>query len=473
MTRTTALDTWVERLLAMVVLGVVVSLPLVFVPGLDDGYAFPKVTVLRVAGLIGAALIFGSALSGSWSVRGFGRRIDLPLIAFAGLLLLSAVFSVDPVQSFAGEAYQYQGLVTGLLYIGSFYVAGRRFGTARAFRTLLLTIVSVGAVVSVYGIAQRIGADPFWSGPPDARIISSVGQANDLAAFLDLVVVAAMGLWPAASSGGRVGLAALMVLSIAALALTFSRGGYLGLALAMGVVLVGRSHATQRRWAVAIVLACAVGVAASSAAIPAVRATAEEIAARVGSSADLGEGSIREHLDAWRVGAQVAVEHPLLGTGPETFPLVFRPYLATVLSPDQAQLLAKFRLESPHNELIAIGAELGLPALVVYLVFLIGCSAFCLRQARDADNGSRWIALVVLGTLVTHVVTTSFKTPDITTSELFWVMTGAGLAALGRGEGSERAGAAPLLELGLGGVVVQPGEVGGQVVGAQDGPTGA
>ena len=41
----------------------------------------------------------------------------------------------------------------------------------------------------------------------------------------------------------------------------------------------------------------------------------------------------------------------------------------------------------------------------------------------------RDVALVVLSVLVTHVVTTFFMTPEVSTSEIFWIAMGAGLAA--------------------------------------------
>jgi O-antigen ligase len=421
----------VERALARLVVALVVVLPLIFAPSLDDAFALPKASALRVAGLVGAVLFLGYVVSGGSFTRNADRRIDIPLACFAGLLLAASVTSVDPVQSFAGEVYQYQGLVTVLLYIGSFYIARLSLGTPRGLQAILTATVCTGAVVAVYGIAQGLGFDPFWSVPPDeGRIISSVGQANNLAAYLDLVVIAALGLWPTAGRRTRLGLGAVIVVSLPALALTFSRGGYLGLAAALGVLLVSGYRARARRWMGAVGLTVAAGLLAVAFALPTARAIAERVVDRVAATVDTGEGSIRFHLDLWRVGSEIALDHPLLGTGPETFPLVFRPYLDQVLPPDRAEILGRFRLESPHNEFIGIAAEMGLPALVAYVVFLVACATACIRRARAASGASRTIALVVLATLATHVVTNFFMTPETTTSELFWITMGSGLAAI-------------------------------------------
>ena len=416
--------------MAALLLVAIVALPLVFDPALDDGFALPKVSVLRVLGLLGATIFLGYVLSGGRLVRGGDPWIDVPLACFATLMITASVASVDPVQSFGGEPYQYQGVVTVLLYLGSFYLARLSLGTPGGFRWVLTAIVGTGSVVSIYGVTQALGRDPFWSGlPPDGRLISSVGQANDLAAYLDLVVVAALGLWPAAGRAARIGLMAVVAVSLVALALTFSRGGYIGLAVALGVLLVPRYRAPARR-GIFVVLTLAAAVLLVALAIPSVRAIGERVVERAVAATDLGEGSIRFHLDLWRVGTQIALEHPLLGSGPETFPVVFRPYLEQVLTPDRAEILGRFRLESPHNEFIGIAAEVGLPALVAYVAFILACARACFERAKARGGPSRSISLVVLATLASHVVTNFFKTPDVTTSEIFWITIGAGFAAM-------------------------------------------
>jgi putative inorganic carbon (HCO3(-)) transporter len=421
--------------LAAVLLAAVVLLPLVFDPSLDDGYALPKASILRALGLVAATVFLVYVLSRGSLGRSADLRIDLPLLSLAGLAIAASIASVDPVQSFAGEPYQYQGIVTVLLYLGSFYLARLTLGSFQGFRWLLTVIVCTGAVVATYGIAQGLGVDPFWWGPTDGRSISTVGQANDLAAYLDLVIISAIGLWPVAGRRSRIGICAVVVASLLALALTFSRGGYLGLAAAFGVLFVPQFHELPRRWVGATLLALMAGVLVVALAVPTVRTIGASVASRAVATFDLGEGSIRFHLDQWRVGSQIAIEHPLLGTGPETFPLVFRPYLDQVLPRDRAEILGRFRLESPHNELIGVAAEMGLPALVAYVAFLIASASACVRRARAATGASRSIALVVLATLATHVVTNLFKTPDVTTSEVFWITVGAGLAAMGSAAG--------------------------------------
>jgi O-antigen ligase len=385
------------------------------------------VTLLRVAGLAGAALFLGYLAFGGSLARHASRATEIPLALFVVLLLAASFASVDPAQSFRGEPYQYQGVVTVSLYIGAFYLARLFLGSRAGFRALLIATTVTGALVAAYAIAQGLGLDPFWSGAPELRSISSVGQSNDLAAYLDFVVISAVGLSVDVERRVRIALAAVIVVALIALAMTLSRGGYLGLAVGLLVLAPGYRRPSWRHLSAAGVIA--VAVLAVILVMPPSRAVLDHVAHRIVVTVRLRDGSMGRHADLWRLGAQVALDHPLLGTGPETFPLVAPAYLDSVLRPDRADLLRPYRLESPHNELIGIAAEVGLPALGAYVALLAACAVAFVRRAAAGDPGSRSVALVVLAILVSHVVTTSFKTPEISTNSIFWIAMGAGLAA--------------------------------------------
>ena len=71
--------------------------------------------------------------------------------------------------------------------------------------------------------------------------------------------------------------------------------------------------------------------------------------------------------------------------------------------------------------------------MLAFATFLIALAAIALaatRRSLTTNEGS--IALVVLSAVVIHVLTTFFMTPETVTSALFWVIAGAGLAAIDR-----------------------------------------
>jgi O-antigen ligase len=413
----------------------------VWLPGHDDAYALPKVALLQVASLAGAAMFLGYVVAGGSVSRSVSPIIDVPLLTFTALTVVSAILSVDQRQSVLGEPYQYQGLVTTLAYVGSFYAARLALGTRPRFLALLYAVVAGGIVSVAYGLAQWLGADPLRSGSlPQGRVIAGVGQPNDLAAFLLIVLCAGYGIWRLGRQvpwGGRVRprrivLAALAGLAMAVLTMTFSRAGYL--VLGGLILLVAALHVRRERWhagAAVAVLSLAVASLLVVATLAPVRDIADRAVARALSAFDTPDGSIRSHLDLWAVGLAMTVEHPIVGTGPETYPIVFPDYRDRVLSPERARVLSRFRPESPHNAFLGFAASSGVPALVAYLAFLTGLSVTFVRSVRDQREPAVQATAVVCGlVLFCHVATDLFKTPDVTTSWLSFVVIGAGLGAI-------------------------------------------
>ena len=80
---------------------------------------------------------------------------------------------------------------------------------------------------------------------------------------------------------------------------------------------------------------------------------------RIHSIIDLGETSNRQRILIWRASATSIARHPVLGVGFGNFPVV--------LSQDISAAKAG---SSAHNLYLQIAAELGIPALLVFLYFL-------------------------------------------------------------------------------------------------------
>ena len=420
-----------ERVGSALLIVTAALLPLVFIPGFDDGYALPKALLLRGAGIVLALVFLVYLAIGGHFVGHVDRRIDGSLVAFAGFVTISAIVSVDVSQSALGEPFQYQGLVAVALYLGAFYAARLFLRTPERFRALSLAQLAVGGVVAGYAIAQSLGFDPFWSGPVDARPISSIGQANDLAAYLDLVIVLALCLWIESDARTRLAVALVIALSMIGLGLTMSRGGYLGLIGGAAVIVACRpprlSMATVRlvaRRSAVIMLVAAVALVISAPAL-------FRVAERLTATFDVQEASARMHMESWQIGVAIALDHPVLGTGPETFPLVFDDYLKGVIPEDRIDHFRRFRLESPHNGWIGVAAESGIPALIALIAFMAAVASACAHSVSSGSTRSRTIVLAVLAALAVHAITTSFKTPETSTSLLVWVVAGSGLAASG------------------------------------------
>ena len=419
-----------------------VTIPATFSIAQSDVFALPK-TVLT--------LVLATGLGAFLTVRWISTRgpIQLPrsslalaLVIFLIWNVMAAWFAINRAQAIVGERLQYQGLVTTLAYVVFFLACCTTVRTPRRRNVLLLSI-GVGALfVATYAVLQRAGLDPIWPYLPYGRVFSTIGQANALAAYLVLTVPLVLGMaagqkWPMRSAA-----VVAIALMLAGLALTLSRGGYLGLVTAATVFAVaawsGRKvlNIDRRRLTVAALAVLATfGVILS---VPDVQVVGQQVSARALLAADLTEGSIKGHLDMWAVGVTIAADHPVVGTGQDTYVLLFGEYRDQVLSPERAAVMSYWRPESPHNVYIAVAQGAGLPTLAAYLAVIAAVVGRILTAMRPPkDPPTLFISAALLAAIAGHLVTDTFMTAETAGSVLFWMALGAGAALTVQSRSSE------------------------------------
>jgi O-antigen ligase len=415
-----------------------VLLPLVFVPTFRDAFALPKLALLYVLVPLALAGPIITLILGGTAVPRSVRWPDAAALAFAALALIAWAASAAPGHNLQGEPLQYQGLLPLLLYVAAYGLARvavtDRPGLARLFGAVTLA----GGLVGVYAILQQLGLDPIWHALDKGRVFSTLGQADDLAAYLVLALPAAVALVVTGARTIRALAAIALLLMLAALLLTLSRGGYLGLGaeVLIGVVLLAGSGKMRPRrpfaWRRVGHAVLAVGIVLLALlALPPTRQAAERVAQRALSTGNLQEASIKDRLDLWAVGLRITVDHPLLGTGPDSYALVFPAYRDATLPPARAAFLARFRPESPHDVYLVLSAGLGLPALACYLALIAGALVAAAHALRTREWKTQVFGVALVAAIVGHVLTDGFMTAELASSWLFWVLLGAAVASSG------------------------------------------
>jgi putative inorganic carbon (HCO3(-)) transporter len=358
--------------------------------------------------------------------------VDVPVLAFVLLNLVALALSTDRHQSLFGERLQHQGVLTTLLYVAFFYLA-RVLIIDRQQMLRLFVAVAIGATaVASYAIIQKLGLDPIWKGYlPAGRVFSTIGQPNALAGYLVLAIPITAVLAIEQKRLLRVATLAGLALMIAALVLTYSRGGYIGLSLAMTVFLFGlrekirMNRATLGAYVAAVVVVLVLIVTMVA---PARSAVTRAWHRSESVSAVSSDESISSHIDLWRVAIRIIEDHPLVGTGPETFPDEFPGYSRTVLPATAVRYFEQFRVESPHDQVLAVASGAGIPAAIAYLSVLVGVIYVLWHTTRRRrDAAVRLALLAVMASALGHLVTDAFMSSEITGSWLFWILVGAGV----------------------------------------------
>ena len=297
----------------------------------------------------------------------------LPLVVYAAWTFVSAAASVDPRASFAD---------TKQLLLFLMVPAVATFARGSRATRVIDAVIAVGSGAALYGILQYtvLGYDTLAN-----RTVGFLGHWMTFSGVLMLITGAALArllyagrewIWPAIS------VPALVV----ALFYTYTRNAMVGLAAAIGVLMA------EKNWRLLLglpVLAVVFLVIAPSAIIN-----------RVQSIGDLNDPTNRDRFAMLRSGVRMIQDDPLTGVGPDSVKLVYAQYRdATYAVNDINPHL--------HNVPMQIAAERGLPALAIWLWFIVVASRDLWRQLRTGAH--RAVAGAGVAAMISMLVAGMFE----------------------------------------------------------------
>jgi O-antigen ligase len=280
-------------------------------------------------------------------------RMFWPLMAYAAATLVSALFSAERALSFIDSKQLVLLLIVPVVY---------RLARGDRAVTLTTVIITVGAISAVLGIVQYgiLHYDNLGRRPQGAltHYMTYSGLLMLVAgtAAARLIYRTADRVWPAL----------VMPALLVALALTFTRSAWVGACAAIAVLLVIK----DRRLLAALPIGLAIFIA-----IAPVRITD-----RAWSMFDLNDPTNRDRLAMLRSGAQMVRDHPLTGVGPNMIKELYPQYRDSLaVQPLNVHL---------HNVPMQIAAERGLPALAIWIWFVVTVSSDMLRLLRRSRHPS-------------------------------------------------------------------------------------
>ena len=329
----------------------------------------PQLTVVKLAG----ALCFAS-----FAIHLVSRRTRLRLDAthamVLGILVLMLVATAAATSLNNATLASARYLSFALLY----FVVTSFAGDHRTLERFVWVLSVAGAIAGLLAIRNLlIGFD--------TRATPTYGDPNDLAYILSTTLP--LTLWLLRRRGAS-RFAVLILITVIAVAdvLTLSRGAAVGVACALvWIAVTHRSHLRAILATLLVVAAC-IGVVAL------IQQSVVSVAVR--DKGIVAGSNIDHRLDAWRSALLLIEEHPLLGVGPGNFQF----YTAAVdnrpPTPDDPTVV--------HNSYLEVGAEVGLPALVLLLAYLF-TSFRRLTSAVKRHEGPPLFAIAATASLIVAV----------------------------------------------------------------------
>jgi O-antigen ligase len=295
-----------------------------------------------------------------------------PLLAYVGVSLVATAFSLDRARSL-GPAKQM------LLYLA--VPATCSIARGRRADTMMQLIITVGAVSAIIGVVEYgvLNYDSLGQRPR-----GTLGHYMTYSGLLMLVICATAArllyerrdrIWPAL----------VMPALVVALALTFTRSAWVGACVGVGLLLLLRD---LRLFGVLPVVA-ALFIAVAPAALT----------DRAYSMFNLHDPTNRDRLAMVEAGTEIIKHYPLTGVGPNVLPEVYPNYRRSS-AVDQAP-------PHLHNVPLQIAAERGLPALAVWIWFVVAAAVSLWRQFRL--DRARYLAAAGLGALAAMLAAGLFE----------------------------------------------------------------
>jgi O-antigen ligase len=309
--------------------------------------------------------------------------------------------SVDPTATRA-----WLGLVAGVC--GTVLLAAPALSRRHRLIRSAWILTAAGTAVAVYGIVARAVFGALLYGSIAVPTVAPFGPFVNKNHFAGYVVMPALvalglgrGLWRASSAANGaatvrpsvlVAFAGAAVMAMAAL-LSLSRGGALGLACGV-VVFAGVDVATSRKRGPKTKV---IGVVVAGALLAIVLAVLpSDVHDRLFRTRLTHDSSTSFRMDTWHDAGRAFTASPLLGQGLGAFAEILPRYKTG------AGLL---RVEHPENEILELGVEGGLIALVAAGIAIAGTLVRVLRSLKDhRDRVGRGIATGAVAGMVALLV---------------------------------------------------------------------
>jgi len=475
--------------------------PLIFQRGLIEVFEYPKATFLTAVAILLLAVFCSHQVGRRFHgvhdekderkkqkkgirrgeiggvTHGLSEPIPLGMILFLISAFLSTLFSRSGITSFYGEHENFSGLITITSYTILFFGTWRLCREFTAFRALLLATVLSISCITLYGLVQAAGLDPFtWKRTASignfTRIFGTLGHPNHLATFLvmgfPIVCYFRLLAWRQHWFLPTFILMTIESASAILVVFSYSRGAWAAMGVMFMVFLFGLSKINEKKstlmtvilpWIIGLILGVltfptlpetsvadspeslttssilstqpddvttpAVGTSTVAATMP---TEGERSSPPSGINAlwlrvkqmgvsDLIEGT---RWPIWTAAFAMFLDHPLFGVGLDGFRLAFQPYRPPIYwlrewggTPTHA-----------HNELLHILATQGLFGAVAIIVLTAGIGISFLKILRRNEMPDRILPVAIFSGIIGFYITNLFSFTVIGTGTLFVTLAG-------------------------------------------------
>ncbi len=302
-------------------------------------------------------------------------KIDMPIILYIIIIVISTITSINPLGSFRDLALHIGGLSFLFVMINS-------VKTKKDFNIIVTVLVFSASLVALYGLYQYVVGVEIEAAWVDlennpgmrTRVYSVFNNPNILAEYLVMIIPMSVALfWYSKKLSKKIIFLGLTLIMILTLVLTQSRGGWIGFAFSALVFIL----LIEKRLLLTLVPISIGGVFL----LP------DSIINRILSIGNLRDSSNAYRISMWEITSDIIRDNWLAGVGFGHLPFkqTFETYIRT---------MPTFHA---HNTYLQTAAEMGIPGLVAFLLFLFTLFKYGINKLVKQDD--KYIRVMAAGVL--------------------------------------------------------------------------
>jgi len=453
-----------DKIIVGLLLVAVILVPLFFDIRLYSVFDLSKATALYLI-TIAILVIWALLLGFKYDFKFTHTKLDIPILAFLFVFILSTITSINPIISLFGTYKRFEGLIATACYIFIFYATINFINTKRRVLLVILSLLGGVFISSSYGIIQHFGFDCFHWSSSGPRVFSTFGNPAFFSAYLVMSLPLAVVLFfrrqPLSKTynystvvwifltlsciiytafwltNTRACFVALIG-GIVPLIFVIFKGGltekYKIIALIIPFVLIGIFFNVRHETSVLKHFADDIetpdrsddvsvgGKVLDTAPNPPEQPTHSRpwIAKKfyVGGSSF---SRIFQYLSA----IMIIKDYPALGIGPDTIGIVFQRNLAKVFSVLEKDNGFRFpRQDRIHNDILDTAVTRGIYGLGTYIWLLAAFGMYMGKNYRRLGSQDKLLLFGLLAGIICYLIQNEFSFGNTPIVVLFWIMMG-------------------------------------------------
>ena len=425
-----------QKLITTILIIIAIFAPLLITPIIL--YKFPTSYLIKdYVLLIGGGSLVVLLLSCYKSLK--IDKKDILIISFLGLVLLSTWYSPNVKTSIFGQDRRYEGLLAFISYTAIYLSAKKYFivKDSKEAKAILYVLFVFSLIIGIIGILQRhINCGKLF--PIFNRgICATFGNSNFFGSYISVVLPISCLLFIFKRSKCAFILSLVYFFNLIS---CLTRSAWVAFAIVSIFILIYLIKEKNKKYFlragillflfILIFFYVIYGFSyisskmnyQSKVTIKTIKQT-EQKYSKIGKEVKIikEKGNINKlgssRVEIWKMGFKLMIRRPLLGSGPDNF----FDGLSRYCKEENDAYIARTNshADKAHNEYLHIGATIGIPALVIYLIFI--CSIMFPKLKVVFENK---VILILFLTISSYLIQAFFNISTIGIAPLFYMLLG-------------------------------------------------